>query len=86
MRIELVQGDITRQTTDAIVNAANTTLRGGGGVEEGGDRERSGQHGQRSDEEAREQRAPAHVSALARRLGQSQIVRFTLQATTGHAR
>src|ERR687886_2054183 len=33
MRIELVVGDITSQQVDAVVNAANSALLGGGGVD-----------------------------------------------------
>ena len=33
MRITVVQGDITQQEVDAVVNAANRRMRGGGGVD-----------------------------------------------------
>ena len=33
MRIQLVRGDITTQDVDAVVNAANSGLMGGGGVD-----------------------------------------------------
>jgi O-acetyl-ADP-ribose deacetylase (regulator of RNase III) len=33
MRIELLEGDVTAQVVDVIVNAANSSLLGGGGVD-----------------------------------------------------
>jgi len=33
MKIEVVDGDITQQDLDAVVNAANNRMRGGGGVD-----------------------------------------------------
>ena len=33
MQLTVVQGDITRQEVDAVVNAANRGMRGGGGVD-----------------------------------------------------
>lgn len=33
MELTVVQGDITTQDVDAVVNAANTRMRGGGGVD-----------------------------------------------------
>jgi O-acetyl-ADP-ribose deacetylase len=33
MRVTMVEGDITTQEVDAVVNAANSRMRGGGGVD-----------------------------------------------------